>query len=100
MGELSHEENVTHKINKRKIESYPTDPIKTIPLDVNHSSFLGQKKNSPQHETCGVTAVAAVLEAGSELCPKCKKENIANLVEKSQNEKLFKFFLIVDWMGT
>ena len=70
MGELAHIANVAHKTNKRKIESYPTNLIKTIPLDVNHSSFLEQKKNSPQDETCGVTAVAAVLEAGPELCPK------------------------------
>ena len=72
-GELAHIENVAHKIDKRKTESYPTNLIKTIPLDVNHSSFLEQKKNSPQHDTCGVTAVAAVLEAGPELCPKRKK---------------------------
>jgi len=73
-GELGHIANVAHKTNKRKIESYPTDPIKTIPLDVNHSSFLEQKNNSPQHDTCEVKAVAAVLEAGPELCPKCKKK--------------------------
>ena len=71
MGELVNIANVAHKTNK--IESYPTDPIKTIPLDVNHSSFLEQKKNSPQHDTCGVTALAAVLAAGPELCPKIKK---------------------------
>ena len=47
-GELAHIANVTHKCNKIKIESYPTNPIKTIPLDVNHSSFLEQKNNSPK----------------------------------------------------
>ena len=36
-----------------------------------HASKLEQNKNF-QHDTCGVTAVAAVLEAGPELCPKCK----------------------------
>ena len=70
MGELAHIENVAHKTNKRQIESYPPDPIKTILLDVNHTSLLEQTKNSPQHDTCGVTAVAAVLEAGPELSPK------------------------------
>ena len=42
---------------------------------MNNSSFLEQKKNSSQHDTCGVTAMAAVLEAGPELCPKCKNKN-------------------------
>ena len=46
-GELAHIANVTNKINKRKIESYPTNMIKTIPLEVNHSSFLEQKKTPP-----------------------------------------------------
>ena len=59
--ELAHIANVAYKTNKIKIESYPTDPIKIIPLDVNHTSFLEQTKNSPQHDTCGVTAVEAVL---------------------------------------
>ena len=60
-------------IKRTKNNSYQTDPIKTIPLKVNNSSKLEQNKNSPQHDnTCGVTAVAAVLEAGPELCPKCK----------------------------
>ena len=66
-GELANIANVANKIKKRKFESYPTDPIKTIPLEVNHSSFLEQKKHSPQHVPCGVTAVAAVLEVGPEL---------------------------------
>jgi hypothetical protein len=60
--------------DKQKIKSYPPNTIKTIPLNVNHSSFLGQKKNSPQHETWGLTAVAAVLETGPELCPQCKNK--------------------------
>ena len=47
MGELAHIANVAHKTNKRKIESYPTDLIKTIPLDVNHSSFLEQNRTPP-----------------------------------------------------
>ena len=46
-GELAHKANVAHKTNKRKNESYPTDTIKTILLDVNHTSFLEQTKNSP-----------------------------------------------------
>ena len=72
MRELAHIENVAHKTNERTIESYPPNPVKTILLDVNHSSFLEQKNTSLQHDTFGVTAVAAVLEAGPELCPKSK----------------------------
>ena len=64
-GELIHVAHVTNKNKKLKIDSYPTDPIKTTPLDNNNSSFLEQKKNSPQHVPCRVTAVAAVVKAGS-----------------------------------
>ena len=99
MGELAHIAHVAQKINN-KIESYLTNPIKTILLDVNHTSLLEQTKNSPQHDTCGVTAVAAVLEAGLELSPKkCKKINFANLVEKVLRKRSFEFYSIVDWMG-
>ncbi len=71
-GELGQLATVPNKIKRTKNNSYPTDPIKTIPLE-NNASKLKQTKNSPQHvKPCGVTAVAAVLEAGSELSPKCK----------------------------
>jgi len=73
-GELAQLAIVPNEIKKTKNNSYPTDPIKTIPLKNINSSKLEQNKNSPQHDTksCGVTAVVAVLEAGPELCPKCK----------------------------
>ena len=61
------------------------------------ASKLEQNKNF-QYDTCGVTAVAAVLEAGPELCPKCKtgKFCIKTSSKKGQNEKVFEFFSIVD----
>ena len=46
-GELVHVAHVTDKTEKSKFESYPTNPIKTILLEVNHSSFLEQKKTPP-----------------------------------------------------
>ena len=46
-GELVHLAYVTHKTKKRKFEFYPTNPIKTIPLDNNNSRFLEQKKTPP-----------------------------------------------------
>ena len=58
-----------HKEGTTKI--YPYYPIKTILLEVIHANKLEQNKNF-QHDTCGVTAEAALLEAGPELCPKCK----------------------------
>ena len=84
------------RFKKKKNNSYPSDPIKTIPLEVIHASKLEQNKNS--HDTCGVTAVAAVLEAGPELRPKCKtgKFCIKTSRKKGQNKKLFEFFSIVD----
>ena len=99
-GELGHVANVPSKIKSTKNNSYPSDPIKTILLEVIHDSKLEQNKNS--HDTCGVTAVAAVLEAGPELCPKCKtgKLCIKTSSKKGQNKKLFEFFSIVDQMGT
>ena len=45
-GELVHIANVARNTNKRKIESYPTNPIKPTPLDVNHTSFLEKTKTS------------------------------------------------------
>ena len=71
-GKLGHLATVPNKIERTKKNSYPTDPIKTIPLE-NNSSKLEQTKNSPRHiKPCGVTAIVAVLEAGPELSPKCK----------------------------
>ncbi len=71
-GELAQLAIVPNKIKKTKNYSYPTDLIKTIPLE-NKSSKFEQTKNSPQHvKPCGVTAIADVLEAGPELSPKCK----------------------------
>jgi hypothetical protein len=100
-GELGHVANVPNKIKKTENNSYPTDLIKTIPLEVNHSSFLEQKKNSPQHVPCGVTAVAAVLKAGPELHPECKNGKFCKSSRKKyQNEKLSEFFSIVDPMRT
>ena len=46
-GELVHIAHETNKTKKLKFESYPTNPIKTIPLDNNSSSFLEQKKLPP-----------------------------------------------------
>ena len=92
-GELAHIANVAHKTNKRKIESYPTNLIKTITLDVNHYSFL-EKKNSPQHDTCGVTALAAVLEAGPEISPKkCKKIKYCKSSRKGPTRKIIQVLL-------
>jgi hypothetical protein len=96
-GELRHVANVPNKIKRTKNNSYLINPIKTIPLEVIHASKLEQNKNS-QHDTCGVTAVAAVQEAGPELRPKCKtgKFCIKTSSKKCQNKKLFEFFSIVD----
>ena len=87
-GELEHVANVLNKIKKTKNNSYPTNPIKTILLEVIHASKLEKNKNS-QHDTFGVTAIAAVQEAGPELCPKCKtgKFCIKTSSKKCQNEK-------------
>ena len=46
-GELVHVADVTNKIKKVKIDSYPTNPITTTTLDNNNSSFLEQKKTPP-----------------------------------------------------
>jgi hypothetical protein len=70
LGQLA---TVPNKIKRTKNNSYPTNPIKTILLTINNSSKFKQNKNSPQHDnTCGVTAIVAVLVAGPEICPKCK----------------------------
>ena len=84
---------------KNNNNSYPSNPIKTIPLEVIHASKLEKNKNF-QHDTCGVTAVADVLEASPELRPKCKtgKFCIKTSSKKGQNEKLLEYFSIVDWM--
>ena len=76
MGELVHLADVENKFKRLKIKTYnPIDLIKTTSLE-NNSSFLEQKKHSPQHVKCGVTAVVAVMKAGLELRPKCKKSKI------------------------
>jgi len=73
MGELVHLADVENKFKKLKIDTYnPTNPIKTTPFE-NNSSFLEQKNHSPQNVPCRVTAVVAVMKAGPELRPKCKK---------------------------
>ena len=97
--EQGHIANVPYKIKKTKNNSYSSDPIKTIPLEVIHASKLEQNENS-QHNTCGVTAIAAVLETGPELCLKCKpgKFCIKTSSKKCRNKKLFKFFSIVNQM--
>ena len=51
-----------------------------------HSSKLEQNKNS-QHDTCGVTAVSAVLEAGPELRPKCKTGKFCIKTRSKKNPK-------------
>jgi hypothetical protein len=72
-GELKHLANVPNKIKITKNNSFPTNPIETIPLENNSIKSEQTKENSPQHvKPCGVTAIAAVLEAGPELIPKCK----------------------------
>jgi hypothetical protein len=60
---------------------------------VNYSSFLGQKKNSPQHVPCGVTAVAAVLEAGPELCPKFQNAKKCKSGKKVPKRKIIQVLL-------
>ena len=76
MEELGQLATVPNKTKRTKNNSYPANPIKTIPLTVYNSSKLEQTKNAPQHgQPCGVAAVVAVLDAGPELSPKCKTGN-------------------------
>ena len=70
MAELVHLADVENKFKNLKIKTYnPSNPIKTSLLE-NNSSFFEQKKHSPQHVKCEVTAVVAVMKAGPELHPK------------------------------
>ena len=63
--------------------------------------FLEQKKNSPQHVPCGMSAMAAVIKAGPELRLNCKKQNIAKLhlaAKSPKTKKISKCYWIVDPM--
>ena len=93
MGKLVHLADVANKFKKLKIDIYnPPDPMKTTPLE-NNSSFLEQKKHSPQHFPCGVTAVVAVMKAGPELRPKCKKNKKMHCSKKIPKQKIIRILL-------
>ena len=96
-GELVHVAHVTNKTKKRKFESYPTDPIKTIPLEVKNSSFLEQKKLLPACSMWSFSCGSCGKGRPWSLHKMQKNTANPNLVAKmSQNKKLFEFSWIVD----